>query len=337
MHLLDHPSSVGQLDLRAMLTVVDEFKVDNPIYMERDFAVDDQFLVHVRQALIDNKQLSITVPDSRHLNNCNKSVGGQLAIDLERILNHELADIDLPAVLQDQRGRRYLREASVNIATHGSAGQSYGAFCNDGMVLEHTGTCNDGVGKTACGGQIVVHAPASENQAMGNNVLIGNFALFGATGGRVFIEGQAGDRFAVRNSGANAVIEGCGDNGCEYMTGGRVVVLGETGRNFAAGMSGGIAFVYDRKKQFHPKVNPEMVILEKSDEEDSKWLEELITHYVKETKSVLGKKILEDWQNSVKHFVKVVPVDYKRVMEAAEAAKISGRDETEAVMAASRK
>ena len=132
-------------------------------------------------------------------------------------------------------------------------------------------------------------------------------------------------------------MEGIGDHGCEYMTGGRVVVLGNTGRNFAAGMSGGIAFVYDPSNLFHPKVNPEMVILEAIDSDDSHWLRELIRRYVDETKSDLAETLLSDWNNSAEHFVKVVPVDYKRVLEAAEAAKITGKDETEAVMAASRK
>ena len=313
MHLLDHPSSVGQLDLRAMLTVVDEFKVDNPIYMERDFAVDDEFLVHVRQALIDNKQLSITVPNSRHLNNCNKSVGGQLAIDLERILNHELADIDLPAVLQDQRGRRYLREASVNIATHGSAGQSYGAFCNDGMVLEHTGTCNDGVGKTACGGQIVVHAPASENQTMGNNVLIGNFALFGATGGRVFIEGQAGDRFAVRNSGSTAVVEGVGDFCCEYMTNGAVLNLGGFSKGFGNGMSGGFAYQYDPDGLFTDSISHDSVLLrslsESSEQSDihAQAVKTLLVWHVEATNSQKAKQLLANWNVEKKNFSYIIP------------------------------
>ena len=208
LHLLDHPSSVGQLDLRAMLTVVEEKKVHHPIYMERDYAVDDEFLETVKSSLIEEKQTNVEIVRSQKLNNCNKSVGGQLAIDIERMLNYQFVSELLPSVLRDQRGRRFLRADSIRIMTHGTGGQSFGAFCNDGMRLEHTGTCNDGVGKTACGGQIIIKSPSGDKSQSGTNVLVGNFAMFGATGGRLFVEGQAGDRFAVRNSGASAVVEG---------------------------------------------------------------------------------------------------------------------------------
>ncbi|MEO1475449.1 MAG: glutamate synthase-related protein, partial [Pseudomonadota bacterium] len=242
LHLLDHPSSVGQLNLRSMLVHVPEKRVENPTYLERDYAVDEKFIKTVRDRLINRKQSHTKLGRGIVLNNRNKSVGGQLSVDIERMLNYELEDVsDYPAVLEDDRGRRYLGRRAVNLQTEGSAGQSYGAFCNDGMVMEHTGACNDGVGKGACGGEIVVKSPAGGGEHHGENVLIGNFALFGATGGRTFIHGQAGDRFAVRNSGAVAVVEGVGDFCCEYMTNGAVLNIGGYSKGFGNGMSGGFA------------------------------------------------------------------------------------------------
>ena len=219
----------------------------------------------------------------------------------------------------------------------GSAGISFGAFMPSGISLRLEGDANDYVGKGLSGGKIYIRPPETAVFNASEQIIAGNVLLYGATAGEAFFRGRVGERFCVRNSGAVAVVEGIGDHGCEYMTGGRVVVLGNTGRNFAAGMSGGIAFVYDPANLFHPKVNPEMVILEAIDSDDSHWLRELISRYVDETKSDLAEKLLSDWNNSAEHFVKVVPVDYKRVLEAAEAAKITGKDETEAVMAASRK
>ncbi|MEM8958501.1 MAG: glutamate synthase-related protein, partial [Pseudomonadota bacterium] len=228
LHLLDHPSSVGHLNLRRMLTRVDENHIADPTYLERDFAVDDRLLVELKERLIDKGEKQIELRPDKPLWNCNKSVGGQLAIDIERTLNHELEALPA-AAMQEPHGRRFLPPRTVRVVTHGSAGQSYAAFCNDGMVMDHTGTCNDGVGKGACGGEIIVRAPGSApgtTPGDGENVLIGNFALFGATGGRLFVEGQAGDRFAVRNSGTTAVVEGVGDFCCEYMTNGAVLNLG---------------------------------------------------------------------------------------------------------------
>src|SRR5690606_39137451 len=151
----------------------------------------------------------------------------------------------LPAVIVDDRGRARLADRSVEVRTHGSAGQSYGAFCNDGMLLVHTGTANDGVSKSQCGGTVVVRAPGGGADGPGGNVLIGNFAAFGATGGRLFVAGEAGDRFAVRNSGVTAVVEGVGDFACEYMTNGAVLNLGAFGTGLGNGMSGGFLYQYD--------------------------------------------------------------------------------------------
>ena len=253
LHLLDHPASVGRLDLRAMLTVVSEVKIEKPVYMERDYAIDDTFLERLQTALIDGTHDHVEMGGNLRLTNCNKSVGGQLAVDVERLLNHDMPDLDLPAIITDPQGRRFLQPGTVQISTKGSAGQSFGAFCNDGMVMRHTGTCNDGVGKSACGGEIIIHAPKVNTDEPGKNVLIGNFALFGATGGRTFIEGQAGDRFAVRNSGATAVVEGVGDFCAEYMTNGAVLNLGAFSSGYGNGMSGGFAYQYDPERKLSDK------------------------------------------------------------------------------------
>ncbi|RDH11444.1 glutamate synthase-related protein [Tsukamurella pulmonis] len=255
LQLLEHPAAVGHLDVRAMLHAPAPRTVVAPVYLEKDYSVDDHLLREVRDRLFTANAESITVAGIA-LSNPNKSVGGQLAVDLERLLNHPEADQrgafagvpvpdDHPAVLTDERGRRFLADGAVRVLSHGSAGQSYGVFCTDGMELQHTGTANDGVGKSQCGGRVVVRSPGGGGAASGANVLIGNFALFGATGGRTFVQGEAGDRFAVRNSGATAVVEGVGEYCCEYMTGGAVLNLGGFGKGLGNGMSGGFVYQYD--------------------------------------------------------------------------------------------
>ena len=314
LHLLDHPSSVGQLDLRAMLTVVEEKKVHHPIYMERDYAVDDEFLETVKASLIDEKQNHEEIVRSQKLNNCNKSVGGQLAIDIERMLNYQFVSELLPSVLKDQRGRRFLRADSIRIMTHGTGGQSFGAFCNDGMRLEHTGTCNDGVGKTACGGQIIIKSPSGHKSQSGTNVLVGNFALFGATGGRLFVEGQAGDRFAVRNSGASAVVEGVGDFCAEYMTNGSILNLGDFSKGFGNGMSGGFAYQYDPTRTFSGSVSHDSVILSylSEDNEESRIHAEAIVAmlqwHLEATGSQKARWLLENWDLEKKNLAIITPI-----------------------------
>jgi glutamate synthase (NADPH/NADH) large chain len=165
-------------------------------------------------------------------------------------------------------------------------------------------------------------------------MIVGNVALYGATKGEVFVRGMAGERFAVRNSGVDTVVEAVGDHGCEYMTGGRVVVLGPTGRNFAAGMSGGMAYVYDPDGALPDNLNAEMVELERLDGDDIEWLKDMLVAHVDATDSAVGQRILSDWENQLKHFVKVMPRDYKRVLAAIAAAEQSGEDVDTAIMAA---
>ncbi|MDD1612982.1 MAG: glutamate synthase large subunit, partial [Methylococcaceae bacterium] len=222
LHLIQHETMVGQIDLRKLLAQVDVVKIDKPIYLEAHFNIDDAIFERFKAGIIDGRHRQVIVEGKEFkLNNCNKTVGGQAAIDIERMLAYQLTEqqiADAKIIYTNQHGRRYLAPDSLIIRTHGSAGQSYAAFMNDGMRMEHTGTCNDGVGKSACGGTLIIESPGGGIKTPGNNVLIGNFALFGASGGKAFINGEAGDRFAVRNSGAMAVVEGVGDFACENMT-----------------------------------------------------------------------------------------------------------------------
>ncbi|WP_280467940.1 glutamate synthase-related protein [Nocardia cyriacigeorgica] len=299
LQLLDHPAGIGTLDLRRMLAVAEEFVVADPIYMEKDYAVDDAFGDRLDFAGVALEPVALT--------NRDKSVGGQLAIDIERMLNHEHADG--PAVATDDRGRRYLLPDSVRITTTGSAGQSYGVFCNDGLTLTHTGTCNDGVGKGACGGTIAVRSPGGGSDAPGGNVLVGNFALFGASGGRLFVEGEAGDRFAVRNSGASAVVEGVGEFLCEYMTNGAVLNIGGFGKGVATGMSGGFLYQYDPAGELPAKVSADSVrvlpITEAPFHEVA--ARTLLEWHTDATGSVKGRALLDDWDTTRTHLVYAMP------------------------------
>ncbi len=323
LHLLDHPANVGKLNLRAMLTHVPENPVENPVYLERDFAVDDSLLEQVRTRVIEGGETSIELRPNAPLTNRNKTVGGQLGIDIERMLNHEL-DALPTAALEDKRGRRYLEPRTIRVVTQGSAGQSFGAFCNDGMVMDHTGTCNDGVGKGASGGEIVVRAPAGGGTGHGQNVLIGNFALFGATGGRTFIQGQAGDRFAVRNSGATAVVEGVGDFCAEYMTNGALLNLGGFSKGFGNGMSGGFAYQYDPEGRLPDMISQDSVrmgtLADGSPEAEihEEAVKQLLTWHVEATGSDKAQAMLDDWDSVRAHMAWIMPKALMQYQDADE-------------------
>jgi glutamate synthase domain-containing protein 3 len=216
-------------------------------------------------------------------------------------------------------GERGLRPDTIHIRFKGSAGQSFGAFLARGITLELEGDSNDYVGKGLSGGVIMIYPPRESRFLAEENILIGNVALYGATGGRAFFRGQSAERFCVRNSGAQAVVEGVGDHGCEYMTGGRAVVLGPTGRNFAAGMSGGIAYVWDPAGEFAAKCNMGTVDLESvAEDKDIAELRELIEQHREFTRSPVAERILDRWPEVLGEFVKVMPIDYKRVMQESQ-------------------
>jgi glutamate synthase (ferredoxin) len=232
-------------------------------------------------------------------------------------------------------GLHGLPEDTVHLKFNGSAGQSFGAFVPRGMTLELEGDANDYFGKGLSGGKLIVYPPAGSTFVPEENIIIGNVALYGATSGEIFVRGMAGERFGVRNSGVSAVVEAIGDHGCEYMTGGRVVILGRTGRNFAAGMSGGVAYVLDEAGDFATRCNQELVALEKlTDEDEIEQIWKLIQRHQAYTKSERAAKILGDWKNYTPRFVKVMPKDYKRVLEKLKEAEQKGLSGDEAVMAA---
>jgi glutamate synthase (NADPH/NADH) large chain len=221
---------------------------------------------------------------------------------------------DSKVIYTHEQGRRYLAPDSVIIRTHGSAGQSYAAFLNDGMRMEHLGTCNDGVGKSACGGTLVIESPGGGIKTPGNNVLIGNFALFGATGGKAFINGEAGDRFAVRNSGAMAVVEGVGDFACEYMTNGAVLNIGGFGKGFCNGMSGGNAYQYDPENLLENLCDKSSVELHSLTEETDtaraheQFILAMLEQHVDYAKSSKARELLKNWEVERKHFKFAMPL-----------------------------
>ena len=213
-------------------------------------------------------------------------------------------------------GANGLPNDTLNINLNGSAGQSFGAWITKGITLNLEGDANDFVGKGLSGGKIIIYPPKDSNFVPEENILLGNVALYGATDGEAYFRGIAAERFCVRNSGAKVVVEGIGDHGCEYMTGGRAVILGETGRNFGAGMSGGIAYVYDPKGRFIRKCNLSTFDLEDLViKEDVEELKKLISNHLKYTKSDVAEKILSNWNQELKNFTKVMPTDYKRVLQ----------------------
>jgi glutamate synthase (NADPH/NADH) large chain len=232
-----------------------------------------------------------------------------------------------------------LADGTISIRFRGSAGQSFGAFVPRGIELILEGDTNDYLGKGLSGGRIVVHPDREARFEAEENVIAGNVIAYGATGGEIYLRGLVGERFCVRNSGATAVVEGVGDHACEYMTGGRVVVLGSTGRNFGAGMSGGIAYVYDPDGDFDERLNTEMVEIEPLSAADADELRTLVERHRDATNSALATRLLAAWTVEIGRFRKVMPGDYRRVLNVMEQAAAAGLDEAttlQKVMEASR-
>ncbi|HUD17474.1 MAG TPA: glutamate synthase-related protein, partial [Acidimicrobiales bacterium] len=260
--------------------------------------------------------------------------GGPLEIEMAITNVDRTVGTLLGYEITTRHGAAGLPDRSIVLTFRGSAGQSFGAFVPRGVTLRLIGDANDYLGKGLSGGRIIARPPETSPFAAEDHIIAGNVILYGATAGEAFIRGQVGERFCVRNSGAVAVVEGVGDHGCEYMTGGRVVVLGSTGRNFGAGMSGGIAYVYDPDGTFADRVNPDMVELESLDAEDRQWLADIVDRHHTETGSTVAERLVASWGSAVKQFVKVMPRDYRRVLEATRLAVDEGRSVDEAVMAA---
>ncbi len=267
-----------------------------------------------KDAIDERKPVDIILP----VQNINRTVGTILGYHITK-----------------RYGAEGLPEDTIRVHFNGSAGMSFGAFVPKGVTLTLEGDANDYLGKGLSGGKITVYPPRHSTFVPEENIIVGNVLLYGATSGEVYIRGIAGERFCVRNSGVNTVVEGVGDHGCEYMTGGRVVVIGPTGRNFAAGMSGGIAYVLADKEQFKIHCNLDMVDLEDvGEDEDVETIKTLLSKHVEYTKSTVAKNILDHWNEYQSKFVKVMPIDYKRVLAAIKKAREEGTSEDEAMMEA---
>jgi glutamate synthase (NADPH/NADH) large chain len=288
------------LDLTGLLTPAQKPHAKVEVFNTRkqdhglQHALDNELIKRARAAIEHGEKLRLDLP----IVNTNRVVG--------TMLSHEIAK---------KWGESGLPDGTVHIKFFGSAGQSFGAWLARGVTLELEGDANDYVGKGLSGGRVVIYPPLQSTFVAEDNVLVGNVVLYGATGGQAFFRGRAAERFCVRNSGAKAVIEGCGDHGCEYMTGGIAVVLGATGRNFAAGMSGGVAFVWDPRERFLANCNLGMVELEKVEAaKDIADLKDLLTKHAAFTGSTVAQGILDRWPAALAEFVKVMPTDYKRVL-----------------------
>jgi glutamate synthase (NADPH/NADH) large chain len=254
----------------------------------------DHELIKAAKPALDSKE---PVYAEFEVKNTNRAIGTMLSNEVSKVYKSQ----GLP---QD----------TINFKFHGSAGQSFGAFATKGISLQLEGEGNDYVGKGLSGARLSIYPFSEVKYVPEQNIIIGNVALYGATAGELFVRGQAGERFAVRNSGATAVVEGLGDHGCEYMTGGEVLVIGDTGSNFAAGMSGGVAWIYDVKGEFAGKCNKEMVDLDPLDEQDELRISHLLKMHVQLTDSSIAKFLISDWATQSAHFIKVFPKEYKAVL-----------------------
>jgi len=259
-----------------------------------DNIIDLELIRAAQPALESQEEIYSEFP----LNNLNRSVGTMLSNEISKIY-----------------GGVGLAKGKIHFKFRGTAGQSFGAFNTAGVRLELEGDANDYFGKGLCGAELIVYPDRDSKFKPEENIIIGNVAFYGATSGDAYIRGTAGERFCVRNSGAKVVVEGVGDHGLEYMTGGLAIILGETGRNFAAGMSGGVAYVLDKTNTFREKVNMEMITLEPLNEEDKGILREYLDKHFQYTTSNIAFQLIQNWEQSVKQFVKVLPSDFKKALE----------------------
>ncbi|MEW5758947.1 MAG: glutamate synthase large subunit [Candidatus Omnitrophota bacterium] len=269
--------------------------------ISQDHAIDNVLDKKLIEFSKDALESAVTVNAEFKINNTNRTTGAMLSGEVCK-----------------RFGEDALPEGTINFKFKGVAGQSFGAFLAKGINFELEGQANDYVGKGISGGKIIIYPDKKTDYDSSNNVIIGNTCFYGAIKGEAYIKGVAGERFCIRNSGLLTVVEGVGDHGCEYMTGGRVIILGETGRNFGAGMSGGIAYIYDEDKNFASRCNLEMVELDKPNELDRDTLHNLIFNHYKYTKSTKAKFILDNFKQELKKFIKVMPLEYKRILEARE-------------------
>lgn len=290
-------------------------EVDLSNILNADFATEK--IEYNKKSLYDFK-LENTIDEKILLKEFQTALakGTKKAIEID-VVN---TDRSLGTILGSEITKKYyntLEDDTFKVVCNGSGGQSFGAFIPNGLTLELVGDSNDYFGKGLSGGKLVVYPPKDSQFKADENIIIGNVSLYGATSGKAFINGVAGERFCVRNSGATAVVEGVGDHGCEYMTGGRVVVIGKTGKNFAAGMSGGVAYVLDEDRDLYTKLNKEMVLFsEVTEKYDILELKDLITQHIEATNSEKGKEILENFEEYLPKFKKIIPHDYRKMMSS---------------------
>ena len=296
------------LDLSKILTPAEIIFKDTEVFNTQkqnhnlDKSLDMSLFKTIKNNIVNRQRINVNMK----IGNINRVFG--------TIISNEISKL---------WGAKGLPKDTVKINLEGSAGQSFGAWITKGMTLNLEGDANDFVGKGLSGGKIIIYPPKDSHFVPEENILLGNVALYGATDGEAYFRGIAAERFCVRNSGARVVVEGIGDHGCEYMTGGRAVILGETGRNFGAGMSGGIAYVYNPKGSFIKKCNDSTFELEDLViKEDINELKELISNHYKYTKSKVAEKILLNWTKEIKNFSKVMPTDYKRVLQEMDQKKL---------------
>ncbi|MGB8019717.1 MAG: glutamate synthase-related protein, partial [Candidatus Nanopelagicales bacterium] len=304
---------VSGLDLAPILVVPDvaaDAALHNTVVQDHGLAkaLDNQLIELCRPALESGEPIRAQLA----IRNVNRTVGTMLGAEVTR-----------------RFGGAGLPDGTIDLTFLGSAGQSFGAFLPQGVTLRLEGDANDYVAKGLSGGRVVVRPDRSAPFAAEEQIIAGNVIGYGATSGQVFLRGRVGERFAVRNSGATLVVEGVGDHGCEYMTGGRVVVLGPTGRNFAAGMSGGTAYVLDLAPQ---RINLEMVALEPLAADDVDWLITVLRQHAEETGSPVAERLLAEGSDGLARFSKIMPTDYRRVLDIQDLARADGRDPIEAVM-----
>lgn len=276
-------------------------KIDGDLYKVRD-------QIHDLSQVLDQK---IIKESAKAIES-----GSKVELSYDIINTDRAAGAMLSGEIAGRYGHDGLADDTINVSFKGSAGQSFGAFLMKGVNFRLEGEANDYVGKGLSGGRIAICPPAESKFDASENIIAGNTILYGATSGEIFINGRAGERFAVRNSGATAVVEGAGDHCCEYMTGGRVVVLGTTGRNFAAGMSGGLAYVWDKNHNFDYYCNMDMIELDLIEDKAGRdELRGLIEKHYKYTGSALAKKMLDNWSQYVGEFIQVTPIEYRRILQ----------------------
>ena len=294
----------SSINLDALLTAAQKPNKNSGTYQtiaqdhQLELQLDNTLIAQSKAAIVNDEEVRFNSP----ISNIDRAVGAMLS-----------------SYVIKARGSNNLKQRAIHINFKGSAGQSLGAFLANGITLEVEGDANDYVGKGLSGGRVIVYPPKNASFKAAEQIIAGNVCGYGATAGEMYLSGSVAERFCVRNSGLIAVVEGVGDHGCEYMTGGRAIILGEVGRNFGAGMSGGIAYVYNPNKTFESLVNPIMLDLDPMDDEAQKELHHYVSNHAKLTGSTIAKHIIDNWNEALPHFVKVMPKDFKRVLLANKA------------------